>query len=141
MNRQQRRAKAKTEQRFDGFPYENYIIGITKAARELMERGFDRGDFSGLPDDVTSTDIIRAIAHDKFHKNGMPPTMTAQFRFQISDTPLLTVQIEQGEQTLACWVSEESKDGKIPVVIVDPEDCPYCNGTLPPPEGHSPTIH
>jgi hypothetical protein len=140
MNRKERRAtKAKIKKSYKGLPYENYSIGVSEAAREVIEPVLcDHKD----TDNITVRELIKVMATDTYREKGMPPMMAGQFQFGVRGVSL-TVQIDQGEQSLACWVSEESDNGKVPVIIMDSEDCPYCNGTLPAPEGHGQqhTVH
>jgi hypothetical protein len=105
--------------RFDGFPYDNYTVGISVAAREVIER-VHRLANPQYPD-LTAREVVIDTATKEYHNEGMPPWPISRADFTCGDV-LLVLLFDLTNQTLACWLASEEEDGKTPTVMVDETD-------------------
>jgi hypothetical protein len=110
--------RKKHKPRFDGFPYDNYTVGISVAAREIIER-VHRLANPQYPD-LTAREVVIDTATREYHNEGMPPWPISRADFKCGDV-LFVLEFDLTNQTLACWVASEEEDGK-PTVMVDEAD-------------------
>jgi hypothetical protein len=128
MNRKTRRANKKQE--FDGFPYNDYTVGMTHAGRAAIEAlitKFDlcyrraRGD--AHDGECTAADLVREVATKRYRLDGMPHCVAGSFEFTLQSGLPLTILIDQHDRLLACWVASEADTGTMPAVYIDPDHC------------------
>ena len=105
--------------RFDRFPYDNYTVGISVAAREVTER-VHRLANPQYPD-LTAREVVIDAATKDYYNEGMPPWPISRAGFTCGDV-LMVLEFDLTNQTLACWLASEEEDGKTPILMVDEAD-------------------
>jgi hypothetical protein len=129
--------------RFDGFPYDNYTVGISVAAREVIER-LHRLANPQYPD-LTAREVVIDGATKEYHNESMPPWPISRAEFRCGDA-LLVLEFDLANQTLACWLASEEENGKTPTVMVDEADWKFGDDeswsrSSPPSERGAHTLH
>jgi hypothetical protein len=129
--------------RFDGFPYDNYTVGISVAAREVIER-VHRLANPQYPD-LTSREVVIDAATKDYHNEGMPSWPISRADFTCGDV-LLVLEFDLTHQALACWLASEEEDGKLPTLMVDQADWKFGDAESwrrgsPPSERGAHTLH
>jgi hypothetical protein len=109
--------------KFEGFPYQNYTVGITQAGRAAIEVDLDRYLVGADGEKCTAAEAVLELATKCYRQSGMPPFMSAAFPVTLHSGVPLTVFIDQQDRLLACWVASEAHDGKVPAVHIDDRHC------------------
>jgi hypothetical protein len=124
------RAKAK-KPKFQGNPYKDYTVGITQAARAVIEAEIAanelvphslHGKEREVADLVTAAELIIEIATAHYRQNGMPQWVAGYFEMTISSARL-QIHFNQRNRLLSCWVASEADHGKVLAVHVDHRHC------------------
>ena len=135
--------RKKHKPRFDGIPYDNYTVGISVAAREIVERAHRLAN-PQYPD-LTARELVIDTATKEYHKEGMPPWPVSRADFTCGGV-LLVLEFDLTNQVLACWLASEEEDGKTPTVMVDEADWKFGDDeswsrNSPPSERGAHTLH
>ena len=127
-NRKQRRAqKSKTKLRkgilwdvpqnkpkFEGFPYKDYTVGVTKAAQAAIE--IELAAFHTEHSDsesMTVGEFVKDMATLRYQGVGLPSEIVSAFPINLHrQGRSLMIGCDQVAQFLTCWLTSEQEDDK-----------------------------